>query len=110
MTATNVSDELERLKELLVKEGNRPWSAEEVSFIRGHASVLLATLSPPLPSTGVEREDVDALRYVLNFADSKSHVRTVMNAFTLPERLTVKARLERLYAALSALPLDGGLK
>lgn len=47
--------------------------------------------------------DLDALRYVLNFADEAKQVRTVMSAFTLPERETTAFRLERLYATIKAL-------
>lgn len=50
----------------------------------------------------VSMNDVWALRYVLNFADTNTRVSTVMRTFTLPERETTRERLERLYAALSS--------
>ncbi len=56
---------------------------------------------------GVDYEEMerglDALRYVLNFADEAKQVRTVMSAFTLPDRATVEDRLRALFLAIPAL-------
>jgi hypothetical protein len=50
----------------------------------------------------------DALRYVLNWADSNTRVCTVMKTFTLPGRETTRESLERLYTALAQVrhPLE----
>lgn len=45
----------------------------------------------------------DALRYVLNFAEQRTQVRSVMNAITLPDRLTTRECLEALWSDLPVL-------
>lgn len=67
--------------------------------------------SPSTPSNtqgalevaAIRDEDIGALRYVLNWADSNSRIKTIMRAFTLPDRLTTQDKLERLYAALAVI-------
>lgn len=54
----------------------------------------------PNTTPAVERRDVDALRYLLNWADTNTRVKTIMRTFT-DDRETTQERLERLYAALA---------
>lgn len=55
-----------------------------------------------------DEQATDALRYILNFADCNTRVSTVMNAFTLPGRVSVKDRLEHLFATLTKGARDAG--
>jgi hypothetical protein len=67
------------------------------------AAIAAASLPPSTHDDLVDAGDVGSLRYVLNFADTNTRVSTVMKTFTLPDRMTTKDRLERLWAALTKM-------
>jgi hypothetical protein len=82
-------------------EPKRLLDYEEVNFVAALVPVARNDERALNLAEALRAQDVDALRYVLNWSATNSRVSTIMKAFTLPERETVRDRLERLYAALA---------